>query len=233
MKRWLESLCGLIWPPKCPSCGSETEMRGMWCEQCLAEVWALRQLSVPQRGPLTMCTALVHYHGGVKVVLRDMKFRGKKKDALCLTSLLERMPASRLAGDCDVVVPVPISEHKRRVRGFNQTEVLFESWARENGLDWRADALVRVRDTEAQWRLGKRERKANLVDAFAVADADAVRGKCVLLVDDIYTTGATMEVCASLLLKAGALSVKGLVMASESIKKETSPKENSSEDKQG
>lgn len=233
MKRWLESLCGLIWPPKCPSCGSETEMRGMWCERCLAEVWALRQLSVPKRGPLTMCTALVHYCGGVKVILRDMKFRGKRKDALCLTSLLGRIPASRLAGDCDVVVPVPISEHKRRVRGFNQTEVLFESWARESGLDWRDDALVRVRDTEAQWRLGKRERKANLVDAFAVADAEAVRGRRVLLVDDIYTTGATMEVCASLLLKAGALSVKGLVMASESMPKEASVKKDSADDTRG
>lgn len=215
MKDWLESLYGLIWPPRCPSCGTEVERRGAWCEGCLAEVWALRQLAVARRGPLVRCTALTHYRGGVKHVLRDMKFRGQRKDALCLSSLLERLPASSLVGDCDCVVPVPISERRRRVRGFNQTEVLFEAWAREKGLEWCPEVLVRVRDTEAQWKLSKRERKANLTDAFRVADDAKIRGRRVLLVDDIYTTGATMEVCASLLVRSGASQVSGLVMASE------------------
>ncbi len=175
----------------------------------------MRELALGKASPLIRLVALAHYRGGVKVVLRDMKFRGNRKDARCLSSLLERMPAQALVGDVDRVVPVPISDAKRRVRGFNQTEMLFEGWARSNGLAWHDDVLVRVRDTEAQWRLSKRERKANLADAFRVADESAVRGKRVLLVDDIYTTGATMEVCAALLKKAGALSVTGLVMASE------------------
>ena len=179
----------------------------------------MREISLAKGSPLSRLVALTHYRGGVKVVLRDMKFRGKRKDALCLSSLLTRVPARALVGDVDCVVPVPISEAKRRVRGFNQTEVLFENWARSNGFIWHADALLRVRDTEAQWKLSKRERKANLVDAFSIADEAVVRGKRVLLVDDIYTTGATMEVCATLLLTAGALSVSGLVMASETEKK--------------
>lgn len=215
MKDWLESLVGLVWPARCPSCGAEVSARGSWCERCASDVWAMRELSLAKVSPLSRLVALTHYRGGVKVVLRDMKFRGKRKDALCLSSLLMRVPAESLVGDVDCVVPVPISDVKRRVRGFNQTEVLFEDWARSNGLVWRADVLMRVRDTEAQWRLTKRERKANLVDAFCVADEAAVRGKRVLLVDDIYTTGATMEVCATLLIKAGALGVSGLVMASE------------------
>lgn len=175
----------------------------------------MRELSLTKASPLSRLVALTHYRGGVKVVLRDMKFRGKRKDALCLSSLLARIPAEQLVGDVDCVVPVPISDAKRRVRGFNQTEVLFEDWARSNGLVWRADVLVRVRDTEAQWKLSKCERKANLADAFSVADEAFVRDKRVLLVDDIYTTGATMEVCATRLKSAGAFSVIGLVMASE------------------
>lgn len=215
MKDWLESLIGLVWPARCPSCGAEVPSRGSWCERCASEVWAMREIPLAKSSPLSRLVALTHYRGGVKVVLRDMKFRGKKKDALCLSSLLTRTVARTLVGDVDCIVPVPISEAKRRVRGFNQTEVLFEDWARSNGFMWHADALLRVRDTEAQWKLTKRERKANLSGAFSVADMAAVRGKRVLLVDDIYTTGATMEVCAALLLKAGALSVSGLVMASE------------------
>ena len=219
MNGWLESLVGLIWPARCPSCGAEVSAVGSWCERCASEVWAMREISLAKSSPLSRLVALTHYRGGVKVVLRDMKFRGKKKDALCLSSLLAKMPARALVGDVDCVVPVPISKEKRRARGFNQTEVLFEDWARSGGFMWRADALARVRDTEAQWKLSKRERKANLSGAFSVADMAAVRGKRVLLVDDIYTTGATMEVCAALLLKAGALSVSGLVMASETEKK--------------
>lgn len=215
MKEWLEALVGLIWPARCPSCGAEVGARGMWCERCASEVWAMREVSLAKSSPLSRLVALTHYRGGVKVVLRDMKFRGKRKDALCLSSLLGRMPAQALVGDVDQVVPVPISEAKRRVRGFNQTEVLFEDWARSSGFVWRADVLMRVRDTEAQWKLSKRERKANLTGAFCIADEAAVRGKRVLLVDDIYTTGATMEICAALLLKAGAISVSGLVMASD------------------
>ncbi len=179
----------------------------------------MREISLAKSSPLLRLVALTHYRGGVKVVLRDMKFRGKRKDALCLSSLLGRIPVAQLVGDVDCIVPVPISDAKRRVRGFNQTEVLFEDWARSSGFVWRADVLMRVRDTEAQWKLSKRERKANLNGAFRIADESAVRGKRVLLVDDIYTTGATMEICASLLLKAGALSVSGLVMASETESK--------------
>ena len=219
MKGWLESLVGLVWPARCPTCGTEVDARGLWCDKCASAVWAMRELSLGKTSPLSRCVALTHYHGGVKVVLRDMKFRGKRKDALCLSSLLTRMPAHTLVGDVDIVVPVPISDAKRRIRGFNQTEVLFEEWARSSGAVWCDKVLMRVRDTEAQWKLTKRERKANLTDAFRIADETAVRGKRVLLVDDIYTTGATMEVCAVLLKKAGALNVSGLVMASESEKK--------------
>ncbi len=219
MKDWLESLVGLIWPARCPSCGAEVDARGSWCDRCAAEVWAMRELSLGKSSPLSRCVALTHYRGGVKVVLRDMKFRGKRKDALCLSSLLTQIPAERLVGDIDRIVPVPISDARRRVRGFNQTEVLFEDWARSSGAVWCTEVLMRVRDTEAQWKLTKRERKANLAGAFCIANADVVRGKRVLLVDDIYTTGATMEVCAALLLEAGALSVSGLVMASETEKK--------------
>lgn len=212
---WIEACLSLLYPPKCPGCGKETSASGVWCSSCLAEVWAPRELTLSPRSPLLRCMALTHYHGGVKHVLRDMKFRGRKKDAGCLTSLLERMRPREMAGDVEVVIPVPISSHKRKLRGFNQTEVLFGKWAKANGLDWQAQVLCRERDTKEQWRLSKKERKANLKDAFRIRRAEAIVGRRVLLVDDIYTTGATMEVCASLLLAAGAKSVTGLVIASE------------------
>lgn len=214
-KQWVEACLSLIYPPKCPACAAEVSQRGAWCPSCLAAVWAPRELTLSKHSPLLRCMALVHYQGGVKHVLRDMKFRGRRKDAGCLTSLLERMTLREIAGDVEVAIPVPISAHKRRVRGFNQTEVLFADWAKANGLDWQAQVLCRERDTKEQWRLSKKERKANLIDAFRIRRKEAIVGRRVLLVDDIYTTGATMEVCASILLAAGAKSVTGLVIASE------------------
>lgn len=215
LRAWIDAFLALVYPPRCPACGEETEARGVWCPSCLAEIWSPRQLALPRTSPLLRSLALVHYRGGVKRVLRDMKFRGQQKDAPCLTSLLRSMTVREMVGEVDVVVPVPISAHKRRSRGFNQTEVLFEAWAKENGLAWHPEVLCRVRDTEAQWRLSKRERKENLKGAFAVHRAEVVLGKRVLLVDDIYTTGATMEICALLLRRAGAVSVTGLVIASD------------------
>jgi ComF family protein len=115
----------------------------------------------------------------------------------------------------DVVVPVPLTTGRARARGFNQAELLARDLAAMKSWPLETDALIRVRDTGQQTRLPARERRANVAGAFAVQTPDSVRDRRVLLVDDVCTTGATLEACAAPLVAAGTAGVWAIVAARE------------------
>ena len=113
-----------------------------------------------------------------------------------------------------LVVPVPLFPARERQRGFNQSDLLaraaIEQLAKSHRgwkLELRPGALARVRDTRPQYALAPGQRQRNLKGAFRASEPDRVRGREVLLVDDIFTTGATANVCARVLLRAGATRV--------------------------
>jgi len=108
----------------------------------------------------------------------------------------------------DIVVPVPLHWRRRRQRGFNQAEAL----ARTLGMPWR-NALRRTRRTPSQTELPAAQRHRNVREAFALRRRAAVSGRSILLVDDVATTGATLEACAEVLRAAGAREVRALTVA--------------------
>ena len=113
----------------------------------------------------------------------------------------------------DVVVPVPLHPRKKRHRQFNQAEYLAAAVGREFGKPVTTRAVRRVKDTETQTRLRAATRRANLRQAFAARDPGAVAGQRVVLVDDVFTTGATLDACAKVLNQAGAANVVVLTVA--------------------
>lgn len=128
---------------------------------------------------------------------------------MSLEPLAEIMSFQRL----DVIVPVPLHKRRLRSRGFNQALLLAELLAHEWRLPLERRALRRVRWTEPQITLTAAERRENVRGAFAVADNVAVAGKCVLLVDDVLTTGSTVEECARTLKRSGAVGVAVVTVA--------------------
>lgn len=120
-------------------------------------------------------------------------------------------------GDVDLVVPVPLHLARLRWRGFNQAQLLAAPLARAAGLRIDPHVLARVRPTTPQVGLPERERRSNVRGAFAVRDAGRVAGRRLLLVDDVYTTGATVNECARVLRRAGARSVDVLVLARATV----------------
>lgn len=112
----------------------------------------------------------------------------------------------------DVVVSVPISKSRLITRGYNQSELLAKGLSNMLGLDFQPDGLVKIKDTPDQVGLTKAERMENLDKAF-VANKEIVKGKNVLLIDDVLTTGSTANECAKSLLKVGATNVQVLVIA--------------------
>ncbi|MBR4592873.1 MAG: ComF family protein [Elusimicrobiaceae bacterium] len=119
-----------------------------------------------------------------------------------------------LAG-ADLVVPVPLFDKKKRARGYNQSELLARSFSQHTGLPLDTTLLVRTRDTVSQTKLGRKARLANMTGAFTCTALQRVKGKKVLLIDDVATTGATLEGCAIALKNAGAKRVFAYTYARE------------------
>ena len=122
--------------------------------------------------------------------------------------LAERLlQASQLCDQSLVVVPVPLDRRRLRERGFNQSELLARVVAREHSWPLNSKSLQRRRPTRPQADLGVMERRSNVAGAFAVQDGRQFAGKQILLIDDIYTTGATVDACSESLLRAGAKKI--------------------------
>jgi ComF family protein len=200
--------------PLCSCCGLPFESRhGLdhRCGDCSASPKKFRIA----RAPLV-------YEQIFTEVIHCYKYKGKIQLARPLGELL--VTAFRLFWDkdsIDVVVPVPLHLKRLRKRGFNQAYLLIRNWQTMAGqvafdlsdLQIERDVLVRTFPTAPQTGLGRRQRAANIKDAFELVDEAKIIDKRILLVDDVYTTGATVDECARLLLHHGAAHVDVLSLA--------------------
>ncbi len=227
--KWGEGIISLLFPPRCILCGGEVERLAPVCERCAA---ALPGLSGPRcvqcEEPLTdprvdLCPAcgarnrgftvarsLGPYASGWGALVRALKFDKERAVA--------RFLAERLAGyvrthdpfgPIDIITYVPMTRTDRRARGFNQAQLLAHGLGKRLGVPVRR-LLTKVRQTPAQAKLSARERRKNLRNAFSVVRSGE---GAVLIIDDIYTTGATVEECAQVLKEGGYGPVYVLTVA--------------------
>ena len=140
--------------------------------------------------------------------------RGSSLDALGELTLLGKLMEQALAGvelpQSLVAIPVPLFKRKRRSRGFNQAEEIARAFVRHSratGIELDTASLVRVRETTSQTGLTRHQRRANVRGAFAVTRSERIRGRSVLVVDDVMTTGTTAGECARVLKRVGARQV--------------------------
>lgn len=206
-----------ITSPLCPRCGvvfNERDHGDHLCGDCLKT-----------KGKLDFSRAVARYDRAMKPLIQAYKYRGKIQVARPLGRLLFGLYCQIYMEDdtkepCpDLVVPVPLHHRRLRKRGFNQSWLLVRNWPKwfgdKNGHRpvLVKDGLIRHRWTEPQSGLDRRKRQSNLKGAFSLSPSLDVNGKCVLLIDDVYTTGATAEECAKVLKKNGAGAVHILTLA--------------------
>ena len=192
-------------PPRCETCSRpySGSLESFVCSNCRGKAFHFRH-----------AVAVMQSRGVVRELIHRFKYGGETWLAGLLGQMLRQgLRDARLIGKpFDAVVPVPLHPLRRREREFNQAEVLARDLARDQGWEF-CDALQRTRYTVTQTHFDRRRRMRNLRDAFRVRRNAAVKGKRLLLVDDVLTTGSTLDECARMLLGAGAEAISALTVA--------------------
>jgi ComF family protein len=230
-----EGLLALLYPPHCARCGADTVSGVHLCSACAEQAKKIKapychQCSQPFDGAIegeftcSNCRERVfHFDCAVtrylsRGVVRDFIHRFKYDRHFYLRHpladwMFEALDDERIrAQPFDAFVPVPLHPARFRERDFNQAEVLAKLIAKRTGQPV-LKALKRIRYTTTQTRLDREQRMENLRNAFRVRHASAVQSRHLILVDDVFTTGSTVEECARVLRQAGAASVRVVTVA--------------------
>lgn len=162
--------------------------------------------------------SIFEYRGKLRYLILALKQNGEKYIAKPLSKLVLEY-FKKLDIPFDLIIPMPIHPNRLKSRGFNQCDLLLDEVKSYYGRVY-DDVLIRKKDTPHQTGLSRDNRKVNLMDAFKVTDKSKVKGKIVLLFDDIYTTGTSLNECAKVLLKSGASKVYCLCLARTPINNE-------------
>ncbi|MFQ5665516.1 MAG: ComF family protein [Candidatus Binatia bacterium] len=238
MRHLWEAALNVLYPPACCACGAGTNRPG-FCAACLRRISTPQSPLCPtcglpfstsgdadhlcgqclQRRPcFGRARACTVYDAGatadhpLKLVLQRYKYNRAVSLARPLAELLAKRAPFAVA-DYDAVIPVPLHIERLRWRGFNQAQLLVRTVAARERVPIDPFSLRRTRSTPPQVQLNETERRHNVTGAFSVVRPRRVRGRRILLTDDVYTTGATVRECSRVLLRAGATQVDVLVLA--------------------
>lgn len=235
-EKWLETVLDLLFPETkhCPFCWQEVEGRstGGLCPECAEKILNLdhRFPTCPRCGRFTAADkcpncydwpekiskviSVVPYDGIFKEKIFEIKYNNKKELVSPLGYLMASKVKKHLPPKRDmIIIPIPLHPLREEERGYNQSTLLARVVMRELRIPLTEDVLVRQHYERSQTLLGRGERRKNIQNAFLVEDKSKIRGKNVLLVDDILTTGATMVEAAAALHSAGAEYIIGLTWA--------------------
>jgi len=218
----LADFVSLIFPRTCLAC-VEPLARGEdhLCTSCRAQLPYTDYHTLPERDnplarrfwgkvPVRHTLSYLRFvrHSRVQHLLHQLKYQGQRDVGLVLGRWYgAELTTHGLAPDFDLVVPVPLHRRKLARRGFNQSDSFAEGLSLGLAVPWAAHALRRTEHTDSQTRKNRAERWQNVATVFEVAAPTAIIGKRILVVDDVLTTGATLEACAAVLLAAGATEV--------------------------
>lgn len=210
----LQDLLDLIYPITCPGCGMVMSSRKVWCDNCLRDILNPRLLNSSFTEYLHGCYTICNYEKSIRKCIIQIKYSRQHERKRFFTPLLDYFPYWDRLTDCDLVIPVPLSKKKMNMRGYNQVDLMFKEPLEKRGMTYAAHGLVRICAAETQSLLTRNERLVNTKNVFHVNKGMDLKGKRILVVDDIYTTGATMNSCAKELKRVGAEEIIGLTIAS-------------------
>lgn len=224
LKKILSDFSDLIFPRCCEACdhslvGNEATI----CTSCIIslprihlnglhqDVIRYKFVNVPEV-TLTHSFLLFTKKGKVQRLLHALKYKGNKEVGLLLGFMFgQEMMAAGMLPDTALIISVPLHAKKKKSRGYNQSDLLAEGFSNATGIPWSATVLERIKHSATQTGKSKSERRENVKGVFAVKEQ--IHHKNVIIIDDVLTTGATLEECVQTLKQAGCKSFTILTIA--------------------
>jgi len=219
-----DAVLNFIYPPYCIICKARLELGlTLICKTCWQSLPRIDNTQIQKHSranldftesQITKLLAVWEFNDAVQQVIHEMKFFGKKSIAKFLgREMADLMTHHKDYLETDMIIPVPLHKTKLRERGFNQSLLLSQAISKLTNIPVNQKILKRIRYTKPQSKMNAFERQQNVKDAFRVIDPSTVKGKTVVLVDDVLTTGSTMRVCVESLDSAGVAKILALTAA--------------------
>lgn len=229
-KKIRDGFISLFFPEPCSGCGRHIKdfAHECLCPECFETIKkpsgilcavCLKQLKPGAGGECRECAeyekhfeliaAGGDYEGALKELIRKMKFCGRENGAKTAARIMSSSAGTEFFSWPDAITCVPLSRNSMKDRGYNQSEAVARILSKKYGVPF-VRAVKKIRETEPQNKLERKERIRNLKGAF---EASGCKGMKILVVDDVFTTGATLNETAKALLSAGASAVRGIVAA--------------------
>lgn len=222
----LDDFISLLFPRLCYACGNHLlRNENLICTQCYVSIPRTNyHLSAGNpveqlfwgRCHISRAAAFSFYSKGSRTrkLVHNLKYNGVKEIGEELGRIYgHNLFNSGFTSDIDMIIPVPLHPSKQRKRGFNQSDFIANGLSEATGLPVDSISLIRVELSDTQTKRSRYERWMNVEGIFAVTDSERLKGKHILLVDDVITTGSTLDACASELLKIDNVKVSVVALA--------------------
>jgi ComF family protein len=198
----------LLFPPRCAGCG---RVDFVWCGSCQEKLdYTVFPERVRPLDPFAGMASTAVHQGVIREAVQGLKYGNAPLLAKFLGERLVKQ-LHHMNWTIDMIVPVPLHTTRLAERGYNQAQLLSEQVAQTTLIRCLPNAVHRQRNTQSQVTLNATERQTNMTDAFQ-ANPSVVTNQRILLIDDVYTTGATLSACGQAILQAGAQAVYGLTV---------------------
>jgi len=221
---WFIQFFRLFFPENCESCGKNLlRSESFLCTDCLYHI-PKTKFHEEKDNPvnrlfygitdITYSTAFFYFQKASKyrTLIHKLKYKGQKEIGIELGRMAGREITGSFFDETNLIIPVPLHPAKKRIRGYNQSEMIAQGISEITGKELRTDIFLRTKFTETQTKKNLEERRKNVGSAFKVVKPEYLTGKHILLIDDVVTTGSTLIACADELLKTENVKVSVLVL---------------------
>ena len=222
----LDDFLSLLFPRLCYACGNHLlRNENLICTECYVLI-PRTNYHLENENPVAQlfwgrcliekAAAFSFYNKGSRIrnLIHNLKYRGIRELGFELGRIYGlSLKSSGFIADIDLIIPVPLHPSKKRIRGFNQSDYISLGIADTTGLPVSSDSLARITGSETQTKRSRYERWTNVEGIFHVTDPEIIRGRHILLIDDVITTGSTLESCANELLKVEGVKVSVAALA--------------------